>query len=103
MDLETGKQLTGPEMAALIGLAPEQYDAMVEQKVEEAFYERCGDGVNFPDPAFYQQQYEHCLSQENLEKVQLYFGEDGEAILIAPIIPVAGASNYPTLIPLGLS
>ena len=102
LDLETGKQLTEPELVMLLGLSQEQYDELVLQSVTEAFYERCGDGKNFPDPEFYQQQFEACLSQENLAKAKLYFGEAGEAILIAPIIAVAGASNYPTLIPLDI-
>lgn len=102
LDLETGKQLTEQEMAARLGLSEEAYIQLITEAVTDAFYERCGNVENAPDPEFYQQQFDACISQENLAKVKLYFGEGGEVILIAPIIPIAGASSYPTLIPLNI-
>ena len=102
LDLETGKQLTAPEMAGVLGLSEEAYVHLITQKVTDAFYERCGDGTDHPDPELYQQAFDSSLSQENLREMKLYFDDDGAGILVATIYTTAGSGKSPMLIPLGL-
>lgn len=102
LNLKTGKQPSELEIAELLGMSEEVYSQLLTDKVTGAFLERNQHWADTEWADIYLEQFDVCISQENLKKTKLFFGDDGEVMVLAPIYAMAGAGKYPTLIPLGL-
>lgn len=102
LDLSTGKQLTREGLLEKLAVSEADFKAAAETAVEETFVNRYGEKEKSYDQDFYQEQLDRSLSKENLEKTEIYLDAEGKAVLVADIYAMAGATSYPTRIPMNL-
>lgn len=98
-DLETGKQMTNDEIAALWG-ADQTWQQTLADTMGETYREKY---KSMTEDEFYREQLEMTTSQENILASKLYPNADGEAMVSCLIYSLAGAYAYMHLLSVPLS
>lgn len=81
-DLETGELLDNTQVAALLGLTPEQASEKVQSSLEETFRQE----YTGPQDGTYQSRLTATLEEGNLERVTLYPSATGELMALCRLL-----------------
>ena len=81
------------DILAAYGYNPEEGAALIRSRLEEYFHHSYGQLQESMED-FYNQQLESTLSEENLEKAELFIDEEGQLCVLVPVYGFAGAAWY---------
>lgn len=100
LQAETGAPLSNEDMAARLGVSMEQYYALAYEAMSAEFESLWGGARDAGGAAFYDEQLENTLSDENVRAAQLYLDKNGMPCIQCKIYSLAGASSYEYLLSL---
>ena len=99
-DTASGKKLDGADLLAYLGISRDDFHHRADTAVRTHFAGRFGEKEAAADPTFYQAQLNRSTNESNLDHAELYLDAAGRLMMVADIYPLAGASRYPTPLPL---